>query len=70
MFGAPIGVLLLAFSPLASAASARKIANRNGASAAPFELMLGRLVQWALGLSGFGLTGLMLRSQKPRNNPG
>jgi len=69
VFGVPIGAFLLAFTPAASAASYPvKVVNRSGVSAASFESGLSKLAQWALVLGGFGLTGTVLRSQKPRNN--
>jgi len=68
-FGVPIGAFLLTFAPAASAASYPvKVANRSGADAASFESGLTKLAQWALVLGGFGLTGAVLRAQKPRNN--
>ena len=68
-FGVPIGALLLAFAHAASAApNPIKATNQNGASSASSQRGLARLGQWALVLGAFGLTGTVLRSQKPRNN--
>lgn len=68
-FWVPVGALLLAFAPAASAASASKVVDGNGGRTVSIERSLSELAKWALGLGAFGLTGALLRAQKPKNFP-